>query len=186
METPSSSLRKQGSRAIAHRLPWIDRDRGTPRGATPPTPPSIRVRNTARRSLCPSSSSIWEHWKLVFQIDATRATCSPDRGDDPLVLEVGGADLVMSVGHDLVGGEDSILDERAMRWCVTLSAVAASECPWICGRSASPTGCAFAHTPTGTTAIHRIDVDEGEGRSDLVTVVPGAIGAGTEIGRATP
>src|SRR6266849_9657482 len=113
METPSSSLRKQGSRAIAHRLPWIDRDRGTPRGATPPTPPSIRVRNTARRSLCPSSSSIWEHWKFVFQIDATRATCSPDRGNDPLVLEVGGADLVRSAGHNLVGREDSVLDEPA-------------------------------------------------------------------------
>jgi len=26
-----------------------------------------------------------------------------------------------------------------------------AECPWICGRSASPTGCAFAHIPTGTT-----------------------------------
>ncbi len=57
-----------------------------------------------------------------------------------------------------------------------------AECPWICGRSASPTGCAFAHIPTGTTANHRIDVDE-EDRSD---VAPGAIGAATEIGRATP
>jgi hypothetical protein len=27
-----------------------------------------------------------------------------------------------------------------------------AECPWICGRSASPTGCAFAHIPTGTAA----------------------------------
>jgi putative transposase len=61
-----------------------------------------------------------------------------------------------------------------------------AECPWICGRSASPTGCAFAHIPTGTTANHRIDVDGREGRSDVVTVVPAAIGAGTEIGRATP
>jgi putative transposase len=61
-----------------------------------------------------------------------------------------------------------------------------AECPWICGRSASPTGCAFAHIPTGTTANHRIDVDEREGRSNVVTVVPAAIGAATEIGRATP
>ena len=61
-----------------------------------------------------------------------------------------------------------------------------AECPWICGRSASPTGCAFAHLPTGTTANHRIDVDEEEDRSDAMTVAPGAIGAGTEIGRATP
>jgi len=57
---------------------------------------------------------------------------------------------------------------------------------WICGRSASPTGGAFAHIPTGTTPNHRIDVDKGEGRSDVVTVAPAAIGAGREIGRATP
>ncbi len=31
-----------------------------------------------------------------------------------------------------------------------------------------------------------IDVDEGEDRSDVITVAPAAIGAGTEIGRATP
>src|ERR1700681_728828 len=61
-----------------------------------------------------------------------------------------------------------------------------AECPWICGRSASPTGGAFAHIPTGTTANHRIDVDEAEGKSDVMTVAPSAIGAGTEIGRATP
>jgi putative transposase len=61
-----------------------------------------------------------------------------------------------------------------------------AECRWICGRSASPTGCAFAHIPTGTTANHRIDVDEAQGRSDVMTVAPVAIGAGTEIGRATP
>jgi len=61
-----------------------------------------------------------------------------------------------------------------------------AECRWICGRSASPTGCAFAHIPTGTTANHRIDIDEGEGRSNVMSIAPSAIGAGTEIGRATP
>jgi putative transposase len=61
-----------------------------------------------------------------------------------------------------------------------------AECRWRCGRSASPTGCAFAHIPTGTTANHRIDIDEGEARSNVMTVAPSAIGAGTEIGRATP
>ena len=61
-----------------------------------------------------------------------------------------------------------------------------AECPWICGRSASPTGYAFDHIPTGTTAKHRVDVDEAEGKSDVMTVAPAAIGAGTEIGRATP
>src|SRR5437868_13394498 len=60
-----------------------------------------------------------------------------------------------------------------------------AECPWICGRSASPTGCAFAHIPTGATANHRVDIDEEE-KSGAMTVAPGAIGAGTEIGRATP
>jgi putative transposase len=61
-----------------------------------------------------------------------------------------------------------------------------AECRWICGRSASPSGCAFAHIPTGTTGNHRIDVDEAEGKGDVMTVAPRAIGAGTEIGRATP
>jgi len=61
-----------------------------------------------------------------------------------------------------------------------------AECPWIWGRSALPTGCAFAHIPTGTTTSHRIDGDEEEDRSDAMTVAPGATGAGTEIGRATP
>ena len=61
-----------------------------------------------------------------------------------------------------------------------------AECPWICGRSAPPTGCAFAHIPTGTTANHRIEVNEDEVRGDAMTLAPGAIGAGTEIGRATP
>src|SRR5207248_6932806 len=60
------------------------------------------------------------------------------------------------------------------------------EGPWICGRSASPTGSAFAHIPTGTTANHRINVDEEEHRSDAMTVATSAIGAGREIGRATP
>src|SRR5438477_4230859 len=40
-----------GARPLGHKLiKGIDRDRGTPRGATPPTPPGIRVRTTAVRS----------------------------------------------------------------------------------------------------------------------------------------
>ena len=61
-----------------------------------------------------------------------------------------------------------------------------AECRWIGGRSASPTGCAFAHIPTGTTANHRIDVDEEDDRNDVMTVAPRAIGVGTKLGRATP
>jgi putative transposase len=57
---------------------------------------------------------------------------------------------------------------------------------WICGRSASPTGSAFVHIPTGTTANHRINVDEEEHGSDAMSVTTSAIGAGREIGRATP
>src|SRR5262252_6449638 len=34
-----------------------------------------------------------------------------------------------------------------------------AECPWVCGRSASPTGSAFAHIPTGTTTSYRIHID---------------------------
>jgi putative transposase len=72
---------------------------------------------------------------------------------------------------------------------------------WICGRSASPTGCAspasrassesgemlaFAHIPTGTTASKGIDIDDSEsGRVAPAVAVP-AIGAEIEIGRATP
>src|SRR5438067_1994776 len=33
-----------------------------------------------RRSLCPPSSSLWKHWNLILEIDATRATFSPERG----------------------------------------------------------------------------------------------------------
>lgn len=61
-----------------------------------------------------------------------------------------------------------------------------AECRWIWGRSASPTGCAFAHIPTGTTTNDRMDIDEEEHRSDAMTVATRAIGVGTEIGRATP
>jgi putative transposase len=74
----------------------------------------------------------------------------------------------------------------------------AAECPWICGRSASPTGCAspasrassksgevlaFAHIPTRTTVNRRIDQKDFDGR---VTSASTAMGADIEIGRATP
>ena len=42
-----------------------------------------------------------------------------------------------------------------------------AECPWICGRSASPTGCAFAHIPTGTTISKGFNNDGSKG---IVTV----------------
>jgi len=45
---------------------------------------------------------------------------------------------------------------------------------------------AFAHIPTGTTLNSRIDINHSKGRTDVITVAPSAIGAGIEIGRATP
>jgi hypothetical protein len=45
---------------------------------------------------------------------------------------------------------------------------------------------AFAHIPTGTTATKRINIDDLEGRTNLITVALAATGADTEIGRATP
>src|ERR1700722_16489411 len=72
---------------------------------------------------------------------------------------------------------------------------------WICGRSASPTGCAspasrarpeggerlaFAPIPTGATANERFNIDEKNNRFAEPAVAPTAIGADIEIGRATP
>ena len=74
---------------------------------------------------------------------------------------------------------------QSLGYCTPRQAYEA-ECPWIGGRSASPTGYAFVHTPTGTTTNQRFDVDEEEHRSDAMTVATSATGAGTKIGRATP
>ena len=62
------------------------------------------------------------------------------------------------------------------------------ECRWTCGRSALPTGCAFAHIPTGTTANHSIDVDQDEDgdKSEAIAVATRVTGAAIKIGRATP
>jgi putative transposase len=72
---------------------------------------------------------------------------------------------------------------------------------WICGRSASPTGCAspasrassesgemlaFAHIPTGATANKAIDITEVEGKIAEPAIASTAIGADIETGRATP
>jgi putative transposase len=72
---------------------------------------------------------------------------------------------------------------------------------WICGRSALPTGSAspasrassesgemlaFAHIPTGATANKGFDIDEVKSRIVKPAIAVTAIGADTEIGRATP
>src|SRR3954463_480986 len=74
---------------------------------------------------------------------------------------------------------------QSLGYCTPRQAYEA-ECSWIGGRSASPTGYAFAHIPTGTTTNQRFDVDEEGDRSDAMTVATSATGAGTKIGRATP
>jgi hypothetical protein len=65
----------------------------------------------ARRSLYPSCSSLWKHWNLIFQIEATRATFSAERGGDPRVLEITGTDLVRGARDDLRGGEHAVFDQ---------------------------------------------------------------------------
>src|SRR5690242_13555061 len=64
-----------------------------------------------RRPLCPSSSSLWKHWKLVFRRDPTRATCSRNRGKEPLGLEVDRPDLIGRPWNDLLGGKDAVFDQ---------------------------------------------------------------------------
>jgi Transposase IS66 family len=64
-----------------------------------------------RRSLCPSSSSVWKHCKLVRRRAATRTTCSPNRGSLPFLLQVVGTDLVRSARHNLLGRENAVLDQ---------------------------------------------------------------------------
>ena len=64
-----------------------------------------------KHPLCPSSSTLWKHWKLVSRRDATRAICSRNRGNHPFVLQVGGSDLVRSSWNDLLGGQDTVLDQ---------------------------------------------------------------------------
>ena len=66
-----------------------------------------------RRSLCPSCSSVWKHWKLVYWHDATRTTCSPNRGGHPFLMQVVGTDLVGSARHNLLGREDAAFDKAA-------------------------------------------------------------------------
>jgi transposase len=66
-----------------------------------------------RLSLCPSCSSVWKHWKLLCWRDATRTTCSPNRGGHPFLLQVVGTDLVGSAQHNLLGREDAAFDKAA-------------------------------------------------------------------------
>src|SRR4051795_9291015 len=82
----------------------------------PPSEPANRLFLRPRavaRSFCPPSSRVWKHGDLVRGADAMRATPAHQRGGDPLVGEVEGPDLVGRSGHDLLGGQDPLLDEAA-------------------------------------------------------------------------
>jgi transposase len=59
-----------------------------------------------RRSLCPPSPSVWEHWKRVGVGDATRTTFSGHRHFDWLRRQVIGADLVWRSSNNLLSGKD--------------------------------------------------------------------------------
>jgi hypothetical protein len=63
------------------------------------------------RSFCPPCSSIWNHWKLVLLLGATRTALGRARGGDPCCPQIGSLDLIGSTGHDLLGGEDLVLDQ---------------------------------------------------------------------------
>ena len=67
----------------------------------------------ARRSLCPPSLSIWEHWKRIGVSDATRATFSGHRHFDRFRRQIISADLVRRSGNNLLSGKDLGFNEAA-------------------------------------------------------------------------
>ena len=64
-----------------------------------------------RRSLYPSSSSAWKHWKCVCVVSATRATLSGDRCFDGRRRKVVRTDLIRRTRHDLHGGQNAGCNE---------------------------------------------------------------------------
>ncbi len=63
------------------------------------------------RSLYPSFSSVWKDWKFTLSIGATRTAPSRHSLDHARILQVGSADLLGSIGDNLLGGQDAILDQ---------------------------------------------------------------------------
>jgi hypothetical protein len=58
-----------------------------------------------RRSFCPSSSSIGEHWKFGLRFGATRGGLSLNGDSSTFRHQIGRLDLEWRAGHDLFGGE---------------------------------------------------------------------------------
>ena len=64
-----------------------------------------------RRSLCPPSSSLCKHYKLIFVIDTTWATGSADRRRHPFMSQVVGADLVGRARRNLLDGKNAVVNQ---------------------------------------------------------------------------
>ena len=65
------------------------------------------------RSLYPPSSSVCKHCKLIFAINTTRATGSPDRCSHPFMSQVVRTDLVGSARYNLLGGKDAVVNQSS-------------------------------------------------------------------------
>ena len=68
-----------------------------------------------RGSLCPPSSSTWEHWKRVCVDNATRATFPGHRRFDRLQSQVFSTDLMRCAGNNLHSRKDAGFDKAPNR-----------------------------------------------------------------------
>ena len=81
--TPAPGTEGGNGHAFQERsLTTHNRDRGTPRGATPPTPPGIRIRTTAvRLGLAWSAArTAGDRMQLLGELSSPTAGSGPDRG----------------------------------------------------------------------------------------------------------
>jgi len=63
------------------------------------------------RSLCTSFRNLDKHWDLSFGIVATRAMFACQSRRNRFTLQIARPDLPWGVGHHLLGGQDSLLDQ---------------------------------------------------------------------------
>src|SRR4051812_8321918 len=61
-------------------------------------------------SLCPSSSSIYKHWRLRLRWGAMRTGFAHEHGDDGVAVEILDQDLPGRTRHDLLGRQHTVLD----------------------------------------------------------------------------
>ena len=67
------------------------------------------------RSLCTSFRILDKHWDLSFDVAATRAMFAGQRDSNRLGIQIARTDLPRGVGHNLLGGQNPILDQPADR-----------------------------------------------------------------------